>query len=264
MLLSRTTRRHFPSIGPYRRRSLFSLPTFRSIPGFESKRQNYREERIFPCVTPFHQLHFLYKDRWQLQRKGIICCRRWCRIISSIHTILYWFTDSKLRFGEGYARKNGGRSGIDSWVSELQGKLCQQSNLCPFQISAGNLNRFSRIYGHVSMMFPVPFFIQAVASSSTPLFKALSTTWSFQSTASTSSTTSAGGHTNDAPGPTLVSFNLTYEFSNPLHAGVSSAFFGQISKLMIEAFSDRCQSIYGPRTTSFLHDTKEYRNSWRP
>jgi coenzyme Q-binding protein COQ10 len=46
----------------------------------------------------------------------------------------------------------------------------------------------------------------------------------------------------------LVSFDLTYEFSNPLHAGVSSTFFGQISKLMIAAFADRCQSIYGPRT----------------
>lgn len=248
MLLSQSTRRHFPSIGPFCRRSLFSLPTLPSIPGFDSKRQNYHEERVFQCVTPFHQLHF-FKGRWQLQRKGIICRRRRCRIISSIHTILYWFTDSKLRFGEGYARKNGGRRGIVSWVPELQGKLCQQSNLCPLQIGAGNLNKFSRIYVHVSMIFPVFFLIQAVASSSTPLFKTLSTTWSFQSTAPTSSTTSTGGHTSDAPGPTLVSFDLTYEFSNPLHGGVSSTFFGQISKLMIAAFADRCESIYGPRTT---------------
>ena len=95
-----------------------------------------------------------------------------------------------------------------------------------------------------------PFFLQAVASSSTPLFKALSTTWSFQDASSTDSTTSADGHTSDAPGPTLVSFDLTYEFSNPLHAGVSSTFFGQISKLMIAAFADRCQSIYGPRSST--------------
>ena len=62
MLLSQSARRHFPSISPFRRRSLFSLPTFPSFPGFESKKQNYREERVFQCVTPFHQLHFLKVD----------------------------------------------------------------------------------------------------------------------------------------------------------------------------------------------------------
>jgi len=97
----------------------------------------------------------------------------------------------------------------------------------------------------------VPVFVQAVASSSTPLFKALSTTWTFQSIGPKySSTTSTAGHTSDSPGPTLVSFDLTYEFANPLHAGVSSAFFGQVSKLMITAFEDRCQRIYGPRSSA--------------
>ena len=58
MLLSRSTR-HSPSIAAYFRRSLFSLPTLPSIPGFELKGQSYHEERIFPCVVPtFHHLQF--------------------------------------------------------------------------------------------------------------------------------------------------------------------------------------------------------------
>ena len=49
-------------------------------------------------------------------------------------------------------------------------------------------------------------------------------------------TTSAG----DGAGPTLLTLDLSYAFANPLHAAVSSTFFGQVSKLMVEAFEKRC------------------------
>ena len=55
-------------------------------------------------------------------------------------------------------------------------------------------------------------------------------------------TTSAG----DGAGPTLLTLDLSYAFANPLHAAVSSTFFGQVSKLMVEAFEKRCLAVYGP------------------
>ncbi|KAH6914942.1 dehydrase and lipid transport-domain-containing protein [Coprinopsis sp. MPI-PUGE-AT-0042] len=79
--------------------------------------------------------------------------------------------------------------------------------------------------------------VEAVATSSTPLFKALSTTWSFQPQQT---------RTNATPS-TLVSLDLVYDFANPLHAAVSSQFFGQVSQLMIKAFEDRCYEVYRRR-----------------
>ncbi|KAJ7068241.1 dehydrase and lipid transport-domain-containing protein [Mycena amicta] len=73
--------------------------------------------------------------------------------------------------------------------------------------------------------------VQAVASSSTPLFKELKTTWRFES---------------DGPAPsTLVSLDLAYAFANPIHAAISSSFFGQVSKMMVAAFEERCATVYG-------------------
>ena len=53
----------------------------------------------------------------------------------------------------------------------------------------------------------------------------------------------AGG---DDTGPTLLSLDLSYEFANPMHAAVSSAFFGKVSTLMVKAFEERCVKVYGP------------------
>ena len=96
--------------------------------------------------------------------------------------------------------------------------------------------------------------MQAVAASSTPLFKTLETTWRFQPVSSTSrartdsdgaptSPTSAGA---DDTGPTLLSLDLAFEFANPIHAAVSGAFFGKVSSLMVKAFEERCVRVYGP------------------
>ncbi|KAF5331716.1 hypothetical protein D9611_007706 [Ephemerocybe angulata] len=75
--------------------------------------------------------------------------------------------------------------------------------------------------------------VEAVASSSTPLFETLSTIWRFE--ASRAAT----------PNSTLVTLDLEYAFANPLHASVSSAFFGQVSKAMVQAFEERCRRVYG-------------------
>jgi len=103
---------------------------------------------------------------------------------------------------------------------------------------------------YVSTVTCVPYeSVQASASSSTPLFKNLSTTWKFQSTTSSPRSTGNEG-LEDRPGPTLVSYDLSYEFANPLHAATSAAFFGQIANMMIKAFEDRCYIVYGKRDES--------------
>ncbi|KAI0047336.1 hypothetical protein FA95DRAFT_1519035 [Auriscalpium vulgare] len=109
--------------------------------------------------------------------------------------------------------------------------------------------------------------VQAVASSATPLFKSLSTTWRFQpssprsphssthipinrenhhhnSTHPTSSSPITSTSSGDV-GPTLLTLDLQYAFANPVHAAVSGAFFGQVSKLMVRAFEERCIAVYG-------------------
>ncbi|KAI0299106.1 dehydrase and lipid transport-domain-containing protein [Multifurca ochricompacta] len=120
---------------------------------------------------------------------------------------------------------------------------------------------------YTSRVTCIPFeSVRAVAVSSTPLFKTLETTWKFQpvSLPSTSTSTSTSRsddavvidtsspqpslvNTSVVVGPTtLLSLDLSFAFSNPLHAAVSGTFFGKVSKLMVKAFEERCLKVYGP------------------
>ncbi|KAF7332156.1 hypothetical protein MKEN_00096600 [Mycena kentingensis (nom. inval.)] len=84
---------------------------------------------------------------------------------------------------------------------------------------------------YVSRVTCVPLeSVEAVASSETPLFQELKTTWRFR--------------TDRDPG-TLVSLDLVYAFANPVYAALSSSFFSQVSKMMVNAFEDRCAEVYG-------------------
>lgn len=104
-------------------------------------------------------------------------------------------------------------------------------------------------------------YVEVVASSSTPLFKTLNTTWRFQPASPQSPHPSWGSSLPDPPsaassaaspaaqrdaGPTLVTLDLAFSFANPVHAAVSATFFGQVSKMMVKAFEKRCLDIYGP------------------
>ncbi|KAI0921016.1 hypothetical protein AcW1_004868 [Taiwanofungus camphoratus] len=105
--------------------------------------------------------------------------------------------------------------------------------------------------------------VEAVAASSTPLFRTLSTVWRFQPASPQSP------HPSRKPplsvpssvpdlhmitkrtgegdsGPTLVTLDLAFSFANPVHAAVSATFFGQVSRMMVKAFEERCLDIYGP------------------
>ncbi|CDO75896.1 hypothetical protein BN946_scf184523.g5 [Trametes cinnabarina] len=105
--------------------------------------------------------------------------------------------------------------------------------------------------------------VEAVAASSTPLFKSLNTVWRFQPASAQSPHPAArfpspAGEPNAphivatgtaGPGdarPTLVTLDLSFAFANPVHAAVSATFFGQVSKMMVRAFEERCLHIYGP------------------
>ncbi|KAJ4481493.1 dehydrase and lipid transport-domain-containing protein [Lentinula edodes] len=91
---------------------------------------------------------------------------------------------------------------------------------------------------YISKVTCVPYSsVEAVASSSTPLFKTLSTIWRFEPCPKGS-----GG--KDYPNSTLVTLDLSFDFASPVHAAVSSAFFGQVSKQMVQAFEDRCSKVY--------------------
>ncbi|KII94828.1 hypothetical protein PLICRDRAFT_66100, partial [Plicaturopsis crispa FD-325 SS-3] len=100
---------------------------------------------------------------------------------------------------------------------------------------------------YVSRVTCVPYeSVEAVASSSTPLFRTLTTTWRFQRASPQSPHAAQVGTPAGDDGPTLVTLDLVYAFANPVHATISAAFFGQVSKLMVKAFEERCLEVYGP------------------
>ncbi|KAN0116013.1 hypothetical protein V8E52_006319 [Russula decolorans] len=100
--------------------------------------------------------------------------------------------------------------------------------------------------------------VKAVAESATPLFKSLETTWGFHPASSTRQSndhpapSTAPSRSQPQPplapedlGPTMTSLTLSFAFANPVHAAVSSAFFGRVSGLMVKAFEERCSKVYG-------------------
>ncbi|KAI0032378.1 cyclase/dehydrase, partial [Vararia minispora EC-137] len=90
--------------------------------------------------------------------------------------------------------------------------------------------------------------VEAVASSATPLFKSLTTTWGFAPAPghAPSSAPSPDSAPDDDAAPTMLTLDLAYAFASPLHAAAAHAFFGQVSRAMVQAFEARCLRVYGP------------------
>ncbi|CAG8501981.1 4814_t:CDS:2 [Dentiscutata heterogama] len=78
-----------------------------------------------------------------------------------------------------------------------------------------------------------PYFVQAIASSDA-LFKHLVTTWRFTPHEEFPST-----HCN-------LDFCLEFEFASSIHAQVANVFFDQVNELIVTAFEERCNQVYGP------------------
>jgi coenzyme Q-binding protein COQ10 len=49
-------------------------------------------------------------------------------------------------------------------------------------------------------------------------------------------------------GPTLLTINLAFEFSNPLHRIASQAVLPKVADKMVQAFERRCLEVYGRGT----------------
>ncbi|KAF9451686.1 hypothetical protein P691DRAFT_662643 [Macrolepiota fuliginosa MF-IS2] len=193
------------------RRTLFSLPDFSSLSPFGSQldTQKYHERKILPYSQK--ELYDVVSD------------------VASYPRFVPFCTGSRI---------------LRSLVSELgpsSRKLTMDAEL-----TVGFLS-FKESY--VSKVTCVPHeSVKAVASSTSPLFKTLTTTWRFQPASAQSPHPSAVPlHLHGEKfGPTLVTLDLVYAFASPVHAGISATFFGQVSKLMVKAFEERCLAVYGP------------------
>jgi coenzyme Q-binding protein COQ10 len=69
----------------------------------------------------------------------------------------------------------------------------------------------------------------------------MTTTWKF-----TPNVPRAKLNTSEAADhPTCwVDFDISFDFASPLHAQASTVFFDQVSKMMLQAFIGRCQTVY--------------------
>lgn len=83
-----------------------------------------------------------------------------------------------------------------------------------------------------------PHLVKAVAADAT-LFKDMSTTWKFTPNVSDPMSSQAADHPS-----CWVDFEITFDFASPVHAQASSVFFDKVSKMTLQAFIDRCHTIY--------------------
>ncbi|KAF8231893.1 hypothetical protein L208DRAFT_1466937 [Tricholoma matsutake] len=189
--------------------TLFTFPGISGFPRWSPEIQNYHERKIFPYKQK--QLYDIVAD------------------VASYPQFVPFCTGSRL------LRPASQRTQTAPFVMEAE-------------MTVGFLS-FNESY--VSQVTCHPHHsVEAVASSSTPLFKTLSTIWRFQPVSSQSPRAlndplpahDKCSHTHS----TLVTLDIAYAFANPLHATVSSTFFGQVSRLMVEAFERRCIEVYGP------------------
>ncbi|KAH0587523.1 Coenzyme Q-binding protein COQ10 like protein, mitochondrial [Termitomyces sp. J132] len=199
--------------GSRRTRTFFSLPNLSDIAPWNSQPHKYHERKILPYDQK--ELYAVVSDVGSYHQFVPFCTGS--RIVTPLHR--------------------------QSPERHIQGTM-------EAELTVGFLT-FTESY--VSQVTCKPYeSVEAVASTATPLFKALTTTWRFQpvSARSPQSFESPSALRIDQNGAksTLVTLDLMYAFSNPIHASVSSGFFGQVSKLMVKAFEDRCIAIYGPRS----------------
>ncbi|KAG8965578.1 hypothetical protein FRC03_000386 [Tulasnella sp. 419] len=212
-----------PIIG---RRNLFSLPKLPNLNPFDTTgsgaqdTQSYHERKILPYTQK--QLFDVVSDVSSYHRFLPFCKRS--RVLTPLppNTSRYakpYSVDAELTIGFLALE--------ESWVSTV--------TCTPFEM------------------------VQARSSSA--LFNSLTTTWRLQpaskssphrSASSPPTPTQAESQSSLSPeetGPTLVSIDLTYSFSNPLHEGIAAKVFGTVAEQMVSAFEKRCLEVYGRGTS---------------
>ncbi|RDB22646.1 Coenzyme Q-binding protein COQ10 B, mitochondrial [Hypsizygus marmoreus] len=191
-------------------RSLFTLPKLSDLSPWNTETQTYHERKILPYGQK--ELYDIVAD------------------VASYHHFIPFCTGSRI---------------VTPSLPQAHKDLLTPS-VMEAELTVGFLAFTER---YVSQVTCTPYrSVKAEASSSTPLFETLSTVWQFQPASAQSphaSFQSLQPHTGSEQQPTLVTLDLAYAFANPLHASISSAFFGQVSKLMVKAFEERCLEVYG-------------------
>lgn len=228
------------------RRAFFSFPDLASFSPFhqpESDTHTFHERKILPSARPLSLTTLVFTRPRYTQRQMY-------DVVSDVdsyrHFVPFCTASRVLRRAPlnpgGNAQQleaelSVGFMGLsESYVSKVVCKPCESVEV----------QSHARSPSHICLILGT----QASASSSTPLFDTLVTTWRFQPASAASPHPTAADLSVLRPpgelGPTLVSIDLAYAFAHPLHAQVSAAFFGQVSKLMIRAFEERCLAVYGP------------------
>ncbi|OXB37018.1 hypothetical protein LQV05_005073 [Cryptococcus neoformans] len=102
--------------------------------------------------------------------------------------------------------------------------------------------------------------VVATASNQTPMFKTLTTSWTFSAASSISPHPSFGNPSSNSSnsripnsatpadpthGPSLLTIDLAFSFINPLHRIASQAVLPKVAEKMVEAFEERCLEVWG-------------------
>ncbi|GLB33771.1 putative polyketide cyclase / dehydrase and lipid transport [Lyophyllum shimeji] len=205
------------SLGPACRRTIFSLPNFPDLAPWnkDTEPQTYHERKILPYGQ--RELYDIVADVASYPRFIPFCTGS--RIVTPP-------SRTPLRADDSFPAPFEMEAELTVGFLSFKEKYVSQVTCKPYES------------------------VQAVASSSTPLFKTLTTTWRFQPASGQSPHPSYDvlhpSKDQARTSPTLVTLDLAYAFANPIHASVSSAFFGKVSKLMVKAFEERCLAVYGP------------------
>ncbi|KIK06741.1 hypothetical protein K443DRAFT_129679 [Laccaria amethystina LaAM-08-1] len=199
------------------RRTLFTLPNFSAFsPSTRLEPERYHERKILPYNRK--QLYDVVAD------------------VDSYPQFVPFCTSSRI-LTPGFDKYHKEKTVIDAELTvgflSLQESYVSTVTCSPYESVEVRVS--------ISPIYILTLCIKAVSSSSA-LFRTLSTSWRFYPEPPSPKNESVD---YDRDGLlTLVTLDLVYAFSNPLHASVSSSFFSQVSKLMVQAFEKRCSEVY--------------------
>ncbi|KAI9638985.1 dehydrase and lipid transport-domain-containing protein [Dioszegia hungarica] len=154
---------------------------------------------------------------------------------------------------------SAGRTAADSkWSPPASGKSFEVD--AELKVGFGGFDE-----AYVSRVKGTPYESVSASAGEANLFRSLSTTWAFSpasglsphpSTAIPSTTSSSSANTaprstqsletpDSSRGPTLLTIDLAFEFTNPLHRIASQAVLPKVAGKMVDAFEQRCVEVYG-------------------
>lgn len=239
---------------PSGKRSFFSLPDIRKLAGLnEVQKTETGEVRTEGDQQTFHARKILPYSAAQLYN-----------IVSDVpsYSAFIPFCTSSTVLSSPSSNSAGAPSRGSRRPVETTWKPTDQ----PFDVEAELKVGFGGLEeAYVSKVTGRPFeSVRAEAVEEAALFKSLVTTWSFSPASDLSPHPSTPPSSHPAPpqnprvpndtsdlgadtsrGPTLLTIDLAFEFSNPLHRIASQAVLPKVADKMVRAFEERCVDVYG-------------------